>query len=342
MSFFMLLFLAGVAAPPPPIPPTTQPVSTPVRLATPAFGGTVDIEVRDLPGDAARGAIEAAFAEVAEVERLLSLSASVPGMPGGVAALNAAAGRGPQGVDPRLFSLLTKAADFCTWSEGAHGPLGRDLYTLWGARTPVEAPPDIERLGDAVGLAGCNRLALDPKAGTAALAEGAAVEPRGFAEGFAVDRAVEVLRQRGVKNGFVQIGAIRRGFGAGPQDKGWPVMLPPFPDLGEPMGRVYLRDQALVVATASDSPLRVGSGTVFPYISHRSGQPAQGVVAVLAATDLALDAQALTAALAILGPREGRLRLGGLRPQPSALWLLGSGEGAPLLVGHRWSEVPKR
>jgi thiamine biosynthesis lipoprotein len=313
-----------------------------LRLATDAFGTRAEIEVRGLPGDRARQAIDAAFAAVAEVERLLAPS-SPPGPPaGGLGALNAAAGRGPQPVAPGLFTLLQRAQSFCVWSEGAHGPLGRELYDLWGARAPVSAPPAIERLGQAVEHAACSRLTLDPAAGTATLAQGTGLELRGFAEGYATDRAVDALRQKGATNGFVQIGAVRRGFGPGPDGKGWAVMLPPFPDLDEPIGRVFLRNQALAVAATAENPLRVGGEPFAPFINLRTGQPAEGVVGTIAVTDLALDAQALSVTLAITGPREGRLRLGSLHPQPSVLWLLGSGTGAPLLVDHHWSALARR
>jgi hypothetical protein len=66
------------------------------------------------------------------------------------------------------------------------------------------------------------------------------------------------------------------------------------------------------------------------------------VLAVLAATDLALDAQALAASLFIVGPREGQLRMGSLRPRPNVRWFLGSGGGAPLQVDYRWSELSRR
>jgi thiamine biosynthesis lipoprotein len=298
----------------------TPPPAAPVRLAAQAFGRTVEIEVRDLPQDAAREAIQKAFAEVAEIERLTGLTA-----------LNAAAGKGLQPVDPRLLAVLAVARDFCFWSEGAHGPLGRDLYSLWEPQAPVPDPPSPERLEQALGLTACERLTLDPKKGTAALEEGGGLELRGFAEGFAVDRAAEVLRQGGAANVFVVIGPVQRGAGPGPGGKGWPVVLPQVPGQEELTGRVYLRDQSLAIAAESDR-----------YVNQRTGRPAQGVLTIISVTDLAVDAQGLAAALLIAGPREGQLRLGSLRPRPSVLWFMGSGTGEPLLVDYRWSAVSRR
>lgn len=311
---------------------------SPLRLTDKVFGKPAEIEVRDLPQEVAQGLIRRAFAEIAELERLTD--AARPD--GGLAVLNAAAGKGPQTPDPRLLTLLGRARDFCFWSEGTHGPLGRDLYLLWGLRTPVAEAPPPERLAAAAGLTACTRLALDPQKGTAALDAGSGLDLWGFAEGFAVDRAVEILRQGGAGNGLVRIGAVQRGFGAGPAGKGWRVELPSLPGLEGPAGQLYLRDRALAFASPADHPAGSAGASSPAYVSQRTGRPTEGVLATVTVTELAMDAQGLATSLFILGPREGQLRMGTLRPRPSILWFLGSGTGAPLQVDYRWSDVSRK
>lgn len=316
MFLLLFAFLAGA------------PAVQPVRLTAPAFSATAEVEVRDLPEEPARRAAAKALAEVAEIERLTSSERP----DGGLTCLNTAAGRGPQAVDPRLMTVLTRALDFCVWSEVAHGPLGRGLYQAWGLRSPAPEPPDRGRIESAVALAACERLHLDAAKGTVAIDEGSGLELQGFAEGFAVDRAVEVLREQGVANGLVRLGNTWRGFGEGPAGKGWPVTLPAVPGLGGPAGRIFLRDGALSIVLPGERPS----------FNHRTGKPVQGVVATAAAIPSALDAQALAAILTVTGPREGQLRLGSLQPRPSVIWFMGTGEGHPLHVEYRWSLVPKR
>lgn len=328
LSLSLLLLLgAGAPAPQVQIQASSQEVR-PVRVAAMAFGRPAEIEVRDLPREAARSAIQAALGEIAEVERLTQPDA-----------LNAAAGLGPQTVDARLMPLLVRAQEFCFWSEGAHGPMGRALYEAWGLRGGAAGMPDSGRLERAKSAARCEALRLNPSAGTAELAEGARIDLGGFAEGHAVDRAVEVLRQKGVANGFVQIGVVQRAFGGGADGRGWKVLLPQFPGMNRAAGLFLLRDRAATVLSIEDSPLKLADQALLPYLHQRTGLPAQGVAGVAAVTDLAVDAQALAIAMALTGPREGQLRLGSLRPNPSVLWFLGSGSGAPLQVDHRWGEI---
>jgi thiamine biosynthesis lipoprotein len=311
----LLMLLAGA----PPAPAPAQ-----------AFGQPVEIQIRGLSAEATREAVQKALAGVAEMERLTT---------NGTAALSAAAGKGPQPVEPSLLDLLTRAWSFCQWSESAHGPLGRDLYTLWGLHSRAEDPPGAEAVLQATQAAACDRLTLDPQKRTAALAAGSGVDLVGFAEGAAVDRAVEILRERKVGNALVRVGPVQRAFGPGPAGKGWPVFLPQVPGLEEPADLVYLRDQSLAVAAISDHPLQ---GAASSYLNQRTGSPAQGVLAAVAVTELAVDAQGLATTMLILGPREGELRMGTLRPRPSLLWFLGSGEGPPLIVNYRWTEFTRR
>lgn len=335
----MLSFLFALLAVP--APPSQALPSQPVRMSATAFGSPVEIEVRDLPAETARQAIQQALAEIAAVERLTDLEDAGTG---GLAALNAAAGRGPQAVDARLLPALGRSLDFCDWSEKAFGPLGRDLNRLWGLHSPVAASPlqKPEILDRALVAADCGQLRIDTEKKTATLAAGSAVDLWGFAEGLAVDQAVEVLRRQGVRNGYVHAGSVYRGFGKGPGGRGWSVSPPLAPGTSIPLTLLFLQDKALAIASLSDRPLKIGEETFSPWISHRTGQPVQGTVATLAVTDLALDAQGLAATLTVTGPSEGQLRLGSLRPSPSMLWLQGSGVGEPLQITYHWGEVPKR
>jgi thiamine biosynthesis lipoprotein ApbE len=318
------LLLALWAGSPAPVP------FLPVRQSAQAFGKPLEIEVRGLPAESAREAVATAIADVLDFQRLTDA---------GIAALNAAAGKGPQPVDPRLFALLARAWSFCEWSDGAHGPFGRDLYALWGLRSPVAEAPGSDQVRQAAAAATCGRLTLDPGKGTAALAAGSGLDLLGFVEGAAVDHAVDLLRQRQAADGFVRIGPVERGFGAGPGGKGWPVALPLFPGQEGPADQIYLRDRSVATAAQTDHPLHGGT---MSYLNQRTGLPTSGALATVAVSELALDAQALATAMLILGPREGQLRIGGLRPRPSLLWFLGSGEGAPLVVDYRWSDVTRR
>lgn len=327
---------------------TSAPVSA-LRRTAPAFGGMAAVEVRDLPPVAAAAAVAAALEEIREIERLATLEpAGEDGLStrtgaresGGLGTLVAGE---PVAVDPRLARLLDRARSFCLWSKNAHGPLGGRLYRLWRVGpSPAgdDARPTPAALAAAVESARCDGLTIDLASSTVTLPAGAVPDLTGFTAGFAADRAADALRAAGAANGVVEAGGVIRAFGPGPEGAGWPVELPAFPGTDGPLGRLLLRDRSIAVAAADARPILIAGDRHGGLLDQRTGRPATGVVAVAAATELAVDAQALATAALVLGSRETTFLLGQLRPTPSILWLLGTGSGRPLLTSHHWSKLP--
>lgn len=319
-----------------PAPPPAAESLEALQISGQAFGGEVVMAVADLPPASGEEALRRALEEIRRVEELTDPDGQ---QPGGLGRLNAAAGGGELSVEPELARLLVRALYFCRWSDGANGPLGGHLYRRWAPAGEGGAPPPPEALAPALAAAGCRGLAVDAEAGAAALGGDRRLDLRDFAAGHAADRAAALLQDAGAGNGFVKVGGITRAFGPGPGGRGWPVTPPSFPGLVEPLEQIWLRDQALAIAARGDGGPAGAPRSSVPYIDQRRGRPAEGVVATLAVTELGVDAQGLATTLFIIGSRNGQLLLGGLRPRPSVLWLLGSGTGHPLLVDYRWSEV---
>lgn len=295
-----------------------------------AFGELARIDAVATSAEAAETALRAAFEVIREIERLADPAGAAAD---GLGALNRAAGGDPVPVDPRLADMLGRAESYCDWSRGAHGPVGGRLLALWDgtARPPAAA------LAAAVTEATCDGLRM--AGDRAQLADGRRADLRAFADGFAVDAAVAELRDHGIRDGYVEIGFTRRGFGPGPRDAGWPVDLPIFPGLDRPLQRILLRDESLAVTSAVHRPLVVGGDRHAPWIDLRTGLPTRGILGVVAVTELAVDARALAGALFVLGNREGMLRAGVLEPRPAVLWMLGEAPGLPVITHFAWSKV---
>ena len=315
-------------------PPSTS------DLQARAFDASVLIEIVDLETRiATRDAIADALAEIGEIEELTrDTPLTTSGLAEqGVAALHRQPGQ-PVEIDPRLFELLTRARDYCIWSQQAHGPLGGHLYELWG-KAELGPPPSL--LIDRTRTADCSRLALDAEKVTATLAEDTKVNLWGFSRGYAIDRAFAILTERGATNGWVSIGRIIRAIGPGLAGNGWPMAVAIQDGDDAPTERVLLKDRALALASPLGRKLEVDGKVYAPYLSQRNGRPVEGKVAVLAATTLALDAEALAVSLFILPPREGEYRLGLLQPKPAVKWFLGSGSGTALASERGWSALKK-
>ncbi len=310
------------------VPATAQPV----RLEATAFGTQAEVEVRGLSREEATVAARDALHEIFDIGQLLDPDGTIAG---GLGILNSTSG--VVDLEPRVSNFLRRGLQFCLWTNGAHGPLGGDLYRLWqGAQGEIPNPNDLR---DAVIGAQCNAITLtfgEPVI-RGQLKPGSRVEAIAMGRGFALDSAADVLIEAGVDNALLEIGGVRRAIGGGPDGQGWLATIPAAPGQDKPMDRIFLRDQALAIAGIQ--PIK--REPVIRLVDQRTGVPATGVVMVATVTEQAMDAEALSASLFVTGLREGQMRLGGLEPRPSVLWLLGLGKGDPLESTFRWSELTR-
>jgi len=319
-SLLVLAALPVVAAP------------EPVRLGGRSFGWPAQIEIRDLERGAAEAAIAEAFAEI-ERARVAAREIEQRSRSGAELAL-----------DPAALELVRRAQAICYWSEGTLGPGGGELFRLWGLHVATPALPTPDALAVAVDSARCDQVGLDAENARFRVAPGTLLDLAPFDLGWAVDRAAERLKELGSANFWIAVGPLSRAAGAGPDGRGWRIDLPLFAGQEEALPAFYLRDRSLAVLVPDQRPLRIAGDSYPPFVDFRTGRPATGIVGLLVVTPLAADALAVGEVMFARGEREGTMLLGALEfdERPSIRWLLGGGEGPPLLVDLNWGAVPKR
>lgn len=300
----------------------------PLRLAGRALDRRAEIEVRDLPRAAAERAIGEAFRELERArEDLRAIERTArPGE--------------PVTLDGSQAELVRRALGACYWSEGAVGPLGAEVFRLWGLRLPATAFPVPEQMEAAVAAARCDRASLDVATGRLEVAPGSAFDFFPFEIGWAIDRAAERLRAAGATDFWIEVGTIVRAAGGGATGQGWRYEPPTVAGQLEPLSPIFLRDRAVALLRPGDRPLRIAGEVFPPYVDLRRGRPGGPAIAgVFVVSELAVDAQAVGYAMFALGPRDGTMLLGALPTRPSIRWLLGTGEGPPVLTDVNWGVV---
>jgi thiamine biosynthesis lipoprotein len=244
-------------------------------------------------GDDARalqGMVESAFDEVDRMDRLMSHYK--PESP--LSRLNREAARGPVAVPAELFDLIAESLRYSRESGGAFDVTVGPLMKAWGffrgeGRVPGDA--EIEELRSRVGHA---HVVLD--AATTSIRfdrPGVELDLGGIAKGYAVDRAVAVLKRAGVKAALVSAGGSTLfGLGAPPGRKGWKVEIQDPIDSRKVALGVLLKDRALSVAGRAEKSFE-RDGVIHSHIMDpRTARPVQGMlsVAVLADSGTAGDA----------------------------------------------------
>jgi thiamine biosynthesis lipoprotein len=284
------------------------------------MGTFVSIAVHDRGGDRLAEAVEQAFDEVRAVDALMSTFRP----DSQISRLNRAAGREPMAVDPRVAEVLRAARHTGEQSGGVFDVTVLPLLRAFGLRQalrdetdkdsrgsrPGRAPhrPTPEALLSALGQVDYRTIAVDTASNSAGLAHsGTTIDLGGIAKGYAVDRAAEVLRARGVRQAVINAGGDLRVLGAPGHGHGggWRVGIA---DPLQPSGilaTLEVRDQAIATSGNYEQFVEVDDERFGHLIDPRSGRPAEAMLSatVVAATAMQADAASTTAFL--MGPELG-------------------------------------
>lgn len=264
------------------------------------FGTLVDVTIWGLPEDEAREHI----AFVARRFRQMHQDWHA-WQPGALSELNAAISRGEaHPVDEELVQLLRLGKKLYQRSEGLFNPAIGKLIALWGFHKddPKDGlpPPEPARVAELV--------AGDPNMDDLRIERGEVSSDNrdvhldfgGFAKGYAVDWAIETLRQRGVKNAIVNAGGDLRAIGR-KGDTPWRI------GVRHPQGKGVL---AALEVVGDESIFTSGNyerynehqGIRYAHIiDPRNGRPVVGITSVTVIHDNGAEADAAATALVVAG-----------------------------------------
>lgn len=228
-----------------------------------------------------------------------------------VSRLNRTAHEGPVAVEPGLFGLLELARGISEWSGGAYDATAGALSEAWGfVRGPRRVPTDAER-AEALARTGWRKLRLDRSRKTVAFdAPGLLVNLGSIGKGYAIDRAVDVLRGHWLPtSGLVhggQSSLFALGSPPGRFADRWEIALRnPF-DPEAPLGTFRVRNRAMGTSGGAFQKFEAGGRTYGHILDPRTGEPADGPASVTVLAPTAAEADALSTTLYVLGADAAR------------------------------------
>jgi thiamine biosynthesis lipoprotein len=269
--------------------------------------------------------VAAALDEVDRIDRLMSHYK--PDSP--LSRLNREAANGPVRVDPELFDFITRCQTHSRESQGAFDVTVGPLMKTWGFFSGMGRVPDDQELAVVLSRVGYRHVVLGPGARTVRFDRpGVALDLGGIAKGYAVDRAVRLLRSKGVSAALVSSGgSTLYALGAPPGETGWPVRVRDPIDARKVAFTVRLKDRALSMAGGQEKSFEAGGVRYSHIMDPRSGRPASGVLAVAVVTGTGTDGDALDDAFYVLGVEKSREYLERLPPTRVHLFLPGADGG---------------
>ena len=223
-----------------------------------------------------------------------------------VSAINRTAAAHPIEVEPRLFSLLELCAWLHTTTGGAFDVTSGPLSRSWGFLKREGRWPSDDEINAALENVGFNNVELDAERRSIRfLKPGVEINFNSIGKGYALDRVAELLGERGVGDYLCHGGrssVLARGRDRGGATGGWAVGVPHPHKLGEHVGEIILRDDALGTSGAGTQFFEAGGRRFGHLIDPRTGWPTEGVFTATAIASTAAEADALATAFYIDGP----------------------------------------
>jgi FAD:protein FMN transferase len=246
-----------------------------------------------------QSAIDLAFEEIRRLDDLLSnyKPRSEWSM------VNREAGTRAVRVSPELFGLVEACLRYSQLSDGAFDITVGPLVRTWGFFKGTGRLPHRAEIRTALAKVGYRNVILNRDNLTIQFAKpGIEIDPGGIGKGYAVDRIVEVLKGRGITDALVSAGGSSMyGLGAPPNEKGWRVKIrhPKNPDAS--VGELTLHDSSMATSGTSEK-FFVSGGKLYSHIfDPRTGYPATGMFSVSVLAPKAIDSEAWTKPMFILG-----------------------------------------
>jgi len=185
-------------------------------------------------------------------------------------------------------------------TDGTFDITVRPLILLWRESVQAQRFPTPEEITRARGTSSWDLIDLRPDE-IARRSDGVEVDLGGIAKGYAIDRAIEVMRSAGVAGGLVDVGGDLRVFGQPPDGHSWPVEIHDPADSGI-VGRLSIESGAVCTSGDYSRFNEIGGERFSHIIDPRTGRPAESAVSVTVLAPSALQADIWATALSVLGP----------------------------------------
>jgi FAD:protein FMN transferase len=235
-------------------------------------------------------------------------------------------------VSPELFTFLSDCMEYSRASEGAFDVTVAPLIRAWGFLGGDRRIPSRDEISATLAMVGYQHVHLDARTRTVRFDRGGVeIDPGGVGKGYAVDRIVEILSERGFRNALVAAsGSSIFGLGNPPEEpRGWPISIADPWDHRKNVAQVFLKDGSLSTSGTSEKSFRAGGHRYSHIMDPRSGVPAESAVQVTVMAPRTIDSEVWAKPYFIQGrawtvrhkPKSWRVLYCGNSPGEACSWL---------------------
>ncbi|KAB3530228.1 FAD:protein FMN transferase [Alkaliphilus serpentinus] len=247
-------------------------------------------------------AIEAAFKRIQYVEDTMSTSVN----DSDVHQINQAAGEASVKVAPETIKVIEAGIKYHQITGGRFNILLGSLIELWGIGKPHQKVPTDVEIDEARKHIDIQQIEITNNKVHLKDSD-MLMDLGGIAKGYAVDEAVKVLKDHGVKSGFVNMGGDVYAIGSKPDGSPWYIGVQnPIIGANNSIIRVPLVDRSIVTSGDYERYFVENGERYHHIIDPATGKPSRKqLVSVTILSDKGMDGDALSTAVFVMGLEEG-------------------------------------
>ncbi|MEJ5283676.1 MAG: FAD:protein FMN transferase [Brevinematia bacterium] len=207
--------------------------------------------------------------------------------------------------DDEIFFVLKKSKYFYEISEGNFDITIGKLVKTWGFYNEEYRLPSLYEIKKAVLEVGFNNLTFSSN--YIQLNKNVWFDFGGILKGYAVEKVVSYLKSKGYKTGIVNLGGNLKVFGEKPDGTKWKIGIRDPRKIGEIFKVIELEPEESIATSGDYEKYFITNGVRYHHILNpKSGFPvANGVAGVSVITTNAMEADAYSTILFILGKEKG-------------------------------------
>ena len=266
------------------------------------MGSLVELTAWTTDEPAANDAFEHAFREFDRLDALLSVWKDGSD----VLRMNAAAGKAPVKVSGDTIEVLAIAHDVSAWTNGKFDITFGALADIWKFDHDQDnTVPTRAQIDARLPLVDFEQVMIDRAAGTAFIRKpGMRVHLGGIGKGYAVDRAVALLKERGLHDFMIQFGGDLYVAGTN-GGKPWTLAIADPRGNHNPFATIEMSDGTFSTSGDYERTFMKDGVRYHHIIDPDRGEPARLCRSVTLVTNRAVIADAVAKGVFILGPTDG-------------------------------------
>ena len=266
------------------------------------MGTVVEITVGHKDRTVVKKAIKSALDEGKRIENLLSIYKKGSE----ISMINLQAGFQEVKVSGDSLYVIEEALSYSKLSDGAFDISVGPLIELWGFNGEEKTVPDKTQIRKALALVNYRNVTINREKSTVKLEKpGMKIDLGAIAKGYAVDRMIAVLESNGIKEAMVNAGGDIYALGNPTGKSGWEIGIRNPREHGDIIDVIKVENSAIATSGDYENFFLEGGERYSHIIDPRRGVPASGVMSVTVIAQTAMEADALSTTLFVLGKEEG-------------------------------------